>query len=74
MPCPICGANCRCRKRGPDGMCCSCHRHKVRKLLVTNEPEFRRLFPEYVATLDKHKQDMERTLEADRQLALKLKP
>lgn len=29
MACPICGANCKCRKRGPMGLCCSCHRHKV---------------------------------------------
>ena len=31
MSCPICGANCKCRKRGPGGICCSCHRHKVGK-------------------------------------------
>lgn len=30
MACPICGANCRCRKRGEDGRCCSCHKHKAR--------------------------------------------
>jgi hypothetical protein len=34
MKCPICGANCKCQKRGPEGLCCSCHRHKVRKLRV----------------------------------------
>lgn len=34
MSCPICGANCRCRKRGPDGMCCSCHKHKVKRLAL----------------------------------------
>ena len=32
MSCPICGANCKCKKRGPDGMCCSCHRHKVKRI------------------------------------------
>lgn len=31
MRCPVCGANCVCRNRHPDGTCCSCHRHKVRK-------------------------------------------
>lgn len=36
MSCPICGANCRCKKRGPDGQCCSCHRHKVRRILVAD--------------------------------------
>lgn len=35
MSCPICGANCRCRKRGPGGICCSCHRHKARRVLDT---------------------------------------
>lgn len=30
MACPICGATCRCRKRGEDGRCCSCHKHKAR--------------------------------------------
>jgi hypothetical protein len=33
MSCPICGANCRCKKAGPGGICCSCHRHKARKVL-----------------------------------------
>lgn len=28
MACPICGANCKCKKRGPSGLCCDCHRHK----------------------------------------------
>lgn len=30
MSCPICGAKCVCRKRGEDGRCCSCHKHKAR--------------------------------------------
>lgn len=30
MACPICGAKCVCRKRGEDGRCCSCHKHKAR--------------------------------------------
>jgi hypothetical protein len=38
MACPICGANCRCSKRGPGGICCSCHRHKVRRILVADSP------------------------------------
>lgn len=72
MPCPICGANCRCRKRGPDGMCCSCHRHKVRRLL---RADFAITNPEWMEALEKHKQDIEATLQADRvQLELKLKP
>ncbi len=25
--CPICDANCRCRNRGPSGICCTCHKH-----------------------------------------------
>lgn len=32
MACPICGANCKCRKRGVGGVCCSCHRHKPRPI------------------------------------------
>ncbi len=35
MSCPICGANCRCRARGPGGICCSCHKHKPRRTLGT---------------------------------------
>jgi len=35
MSCPICGANCKCRKRGPGGLCCDCHRHKARPVRVT---------------------------------------
>jgi len=30
MPCPVCGAKCVCRKRGEDGRCCPCHKHKSR--------------------------------------------
>ncbi len=33
MSCPICGANCRCKKAGSGGICCSCHKHKARKVL-----------------------------------------
>lgn len=62
MKCPICGANCRCRNRGPGGICCSCHRHKVRKLLkadfVIGSPYTREQWTE---ALNKHKVDMERT-------------
>jgi hypothetical protein len=32
MSCPICGANCRCKKRGASGLCCGCHKHKVRRI------------------------------------------
>lgn len=28
MRCPVCGATCVCRRRGEDGRCCSCHKHK----------------------------------------------
>ena len=38
MSCPICGANCRCRKRGEGGICCSCHRHKASSKMT---PAFR---------------------------------
>lgn len=31
MSCPICGAKCRCKKAGQDGLCCSCHHHKPKK-------------------------------------------
>ena len=31
MACPICGAKCRCKKAGPGGICCGCHRHKSQK-------------------------------------------
>lgn len=33
MPCPICGANCQCKRVGEGGMCCSCHRHRPRRSL-----------------------------------------
>lgn len=61
MPCPICGANCRCRNRGPGGICCSCHRHKVRRIktdFVIESPYTREQWEE---ALIKHKDDMERT-------------
>lgn len=28
MACPVCGAKCRCKHRGPGGRCCGCHRHR----------------------------------------------
>ena len=31
MACPICGANCVCKKRGQGGICCGCHKHKSQK-------------------------------------------
>jgi hypothetical protein len=34
MACLICGARCRCQKASP-GLCCPCHRHKVRRLVQT---------------------------------------
>jgi hypothetical protein len=55
MSCPICGANCRCSKRGPGGICCSCHKHKPRavrsELLARKRSE---MSPEISAALDKH--------------------
>ena len=40
MACPICGAKCVCKKQGPGGLCCSCHRHTVRgKRLAKGSPE-----------------------------------
>ena len=29
MACPICGATCICKRRGPNGVCCGCHKHKA---------------------------------------------
>lgn len=37
MACPICGANCRCKKRGPGGLCCGCHRHKAQKGMTRDQ-------------------------------------
>jgi hypothetical protein len=37
MSCPICGAHCKCKNRGAGGICCSCHRHKVRRILVSRD-------------------------------------
>jgi hypothetical protein len=37
MSCPICGAKCQCKRRGPDGTCCSCHKHKARRLRVSRD-------------------------------------
>jgi len=59
MACPICGANCKCKNRGPSGLCCSCHRHKpsaatVEAYLARN-PE---ISGELVAAVEKHKQDI----------------
>jgi hypothetical protein len=53
MSCPICGANCRCRKRGPNGLCCGCHRHKARKILDTVAPR-EQLEGEMAASYDRH--------------------
>jgi hypothetical protein len=55
MSCPICGANCRCRKRGPGGICCGCHKHKPRavraELLAVKRSD---LTAEVSVALDKH--------------------
>ncbi len=60
MACPICGANCRCRKRGPGGICCSCHKHKARRVFesVMLTPA-RELTAEMVDALEKHLQRIE---------------
>lgn len=31
MACPICGARCKCKNRGPGGLCCGCHKHKAQR-------------------------------------------
>ena len=55
MSCPICGAHCRCRRRGLGGICCACHKHKARpvrpELLVKKRTE---MTPEISAALYKH--------------------
>jgi hypothetical protein len=59
MSCPICGANCQCKRRGPDGLCCSCHRHKPRRLWVNRSS----LNPAGQKSYDEHL----RRFEADRE-------
>jgi hypothetical protein len=59
MSCPICGANCQCRKRGPGGLCCSCHRHKPSVVAV--DAWSRRggeVTTEEWQSYEKHKQDI----------------
>ena len=37
MACVICGARCKCKK-APRGLCCDCHRHKVRRIWTGYDP------------------------------------
>ncbi len=37
MACPVCGANCKCRKRGSGGECCGCHKHKATRYMTTEQ-------------------------------------
>lgn len=56
--CPICGANCRCKNAGPDGLCCSCHRHKARSIYSQTTSD----------VVDRHQEAWEqRRLEQDKQ-------
>ena len=55
MACPICGAKCRCKRRGPGGLCCSCHRHKVKRVLRSDfSLELGVTLQEFQASLAKH--------------------
>lgn len=53
MSCPICGANCKCKNRGAGGICCSCHRHKVRRILVLRS-SISSTDPAKLASFDQH--------------------
>jgi hypothetical protein len=44
MACQICGARCMCKKRGPSGLCCGCHRHKPRPI----REAYRDVWPEFL--------------------------
>jgi len=57
MSCPVCGANCRCRKAGPGGFCCSCHKHKARKVLESIPPG---QSTEVIAALERHIREIQR--------------
>lgn len=73
MSCPICGANCRCRKRGPGGICCGCHRHKVRgQRLAKGSPELMewRKLHGYAIPPEEPKPKQEEAAAAARQLDL----
>jgi len=71
VSCPICGANCKCRKRGAGGICCSCHRHKVRRLLVARE--VREADPLFQESYDQHLEWMKRSIDEEtRQRELEL--
>jgi hypothetical protein len=63
MSCPVCGANCKCRKAGPGGICCSCHKHKARQVLETIPAGQSK---EIVEAIERHIRDVER--ERDSQL------
>jgi hypothetical protein len=66
MSCPVCGAKCVCRNRGPFGECCGCHRHKSQlgmtreqvddwrlrhQLEPVEDAQWRRSFARHVAPL-----------------------
>jgi hypothetical protein len=59
MTCLICGAKCKCKRATP-GLCCGCHRHKVRSLKVfvysENLPMGREAF---FQSLEKHREQVE---------------
>lgn len=72
MSCPICGADCRCRNRGPGGICCSCHRHKVRGLtadftIAVDERKLEQFDEDTRKSIEQHLEWMKQTLEGDPQ-------
>lgn len=64
MACPICGATCRCRKRGQGGICCNCHKHKARRVLESVQlTPAKDLSPEMQAALEAHLRAIEEAQE-----------
>jgi hypothetical protein len=52
VPCPICGAKCKCKNVGEGGLCCSCHKHKPKKIMTAWLPEV--VTPELQKSIDEH--------------------
>lgn len=64
MGCPICGAICKCKNRGVDGTCCSCHRHKTRLRIRPEYYDHRNLTQAEIEAVNHHKKDMDHTFGA----------
>lgn len=59
MKCIICGAICKCKK-ARDGLCCSCHRHKVRQFKVFTYSQDMPMSREaFFASMEKHQIEAE---------------